>query len=325
MTLDEIRKYINYICVKENTGGTLTPVQINNIFPAASTDLQNKTIEKAQMYALQNKVPFSKAIYEFKSMLRFRNRKNISLFNIVTGVVNDIDTIRDLLYITKAQWDLFRIGMQVNNPNLPNGTGIIINKPSGGGNYTIALDHDFTAYGYQTVVITDFNNTSNYNLDALSDYAYWLSLVTNYNSKTKSIDIITDQELDERRSNSLSLPLDQYPAAIINNNLINIYPNDITSAEFTYLRKPVTPIYDYYIDTNANEIYLAVGATHTLGTNETGSAGQTSGTVTSLTIELDWDPIFHIEFCNEVLQRVAPHLKDAQIAQYASQSKAEQS
>src|ERR1035437_1158106 len=178
-------------------------------------------------------------------MLRFRNRKNISLFNIVTGVVNDIDTIRDLLYITKAQWDLFRIGMQVNNPNLPNGTGIIINKPSGGGNYTIALDHDFTAYGYQTVVITDFNNTSNYNLDALSDYAYWLSLVTNYNSKTKSIDIITDQELDERRSNSLSLPLDQYPAAIINNNLINIYPNDITSAEFTYLRKPVTPIYDY--------------------------------------------------------------------------------
>jgi hypothetical protein len=324
MTLDQIRQYINYICVKENSGGTLTPEQVNVIFPAASIDMYNKTIEKAQLYALQNKMPFSRAIYEFKSMLRFRTKKNISFFNVITGVVNDIDTIRDLLYITKAQWDLFKIGDYVNSPNLPNGIGIIINKPSSGGSYAIAIDHDFTAFGYQTVTLTNYPNTANYNLDTLGDYGYWLSLITNYNSKTKSIDILTDQELDDRRTNSLSLPLDEYPAAIINNNLINIYPNDITSAEFTYLRKSLTPIYDYYIDANANEIYLQPGTSHTLEGGEIGSAGQTSGGVDSNTVELDWDELFHVAFCNEVLSRVGINLKDGMVEQYINQAKQEQ-
>ena len=106
--------------------------------------------------------------------------------------------------------------------------------------------------------------------------------------------------------------------------MINIYPNNITSAEFTYLRKPLTPVYDYYIDANANEVYLLTGTSHTLTTDETGSAGQTSGTVTSLTVELDWDELFHVVFCNEVLSRVGINLKDGMVEQYINQAKQEQ-
>jgi hypothetical protein len=325
MTLDEIRKYINYVCVKENTGGTLTPIQINNIFPAASTDLQNKTIEKAQMYALQNKIPFSKAIYEFKSMGRFRKKKNIPLIWDIIG--SAVSPSPNYLYLfTADMYNLVSIGDYISGDEIPSGSYVVL-KTTAGGNHAIGLNNSMTDFTtpVKHAKLTNYNS-ANYNLDILGDYAYWLSLMTIYGGMTKSIDVITDQELDERRSNSLALDITQYPVAIINNNLINVLPNDITNAEFTYLRKPITPVYDYYIDANLNEIYLPAGSSHTLTSGETGSAGQTSGTtVNSNTVELDWDPIFHIEFCNEVLQRVAPHLKDAQLAQYAAQSKAEQS
>jgi hypothetical protein len=324
MTLDQIRQYINYICVKENSGGTLTPQQVNVIFPAVSIDMYNKTIEKAQLYALQNQVPFSRAIYEFKSMLKFRTKKNIG--PVVTFNASVASTPANYIYVTQSLFDLIPIGTYLSNVDFPVGT-YVSNKSTAGGNHILILNNNVNNIvpdpTTKTVTFTDYNSAI-YNFDVLGNYGYWLSLITILNGNTKSIDILTDQELDDRRTNTLSVPLDEYPAAIINNNLINIYPNNITSAEFTYLRKPLTPVYDYYIDANANEVYLAAGTFHTLTTDETGSAGQTSGTVTSLTVELDWDELFHVVFCNEVLSRVGINLKDGMVEQYINQAKQEQ-
>ena len=147
-------------------------------------------------------------------------------------------------------------------------------------------------------------------------------MMTTYNGAYRRIDIVTDTDIANRRSNLLAKPLKEFPAAVINGSTINVYPQDITSAEFTYLKQPNTPVYDYYIDVYKNLVYLPSGATHTLLSGETGSAGQTSGVVTSLTVELEWNELYHITFAGEVLQRVGINLKDEQLMQYANQVKA---
>jgi hypothetical protein len=249
MTLDQIRKYIYYICVKENSGNTLTPDNINIIFTAASIDMYNKKVEKAQIFSIQNKVSLTEA-----------------LGNIIE--LRDFLTTQDLTIVTPGSYTL------------------------------VSLDFEF---------------------------GYWSSMVAIYNGATRKVDLVSDSEWGIRLSNQLALPIEEYPMAKLLSSQIYILPTDVTTPRLTYYRKPISPVYDYYLDTNVNEIYLAAGTNYTLLPGEIGSAGQTSGTVTSNTVELDWIEIHHIEFCNEVLQRVGINLKDQQIAQYINQAKQEQS
>jgi hypothetical protein len=248
MTLDQIRSYINYICVKENSGGTLTPEQVNVIFPAASIDMFNKKVEKAQIFAIQNKVSLSEAL-------------------------GSIIELRDFI-----------------------------------------KSEDQTLGVPGTLTLSDLT----------SIYGYFSSMTTIYNGITRKIDLMTDSDWSIRKSNSLALPIDEYPMCRLDGFKIDILPNNISQINFTFYRIPATPIYDYYIDANANEIYLVVGASHTLGSGEIGSAGQTSGLVTSTTVELDWDSLYHVAFCNEVLSRVGINLKDGMVEQYINQAKQEQ-
>jgi hypothetical protein len=247
MTLDQIRNYINFICTKENRGGTFTPKQINVIFPAASIDMFNKKIEKAQIFAIQNKIALNE-------------------------VLDSIIELRD--FISTIELTLNDFG---GHSSLPN------------------------------------------------DFAYWSSLTTIYNGSTKKIELLSTNEFDARKSNILALEIDKYPICRLISGGVEFLPNNMPNiGEFTYYRIPVTPVYDYYVDVNKNEIYLSPESSHTLGTGEIGSAGQTSGLVTSLTVELDWSPLYHISFCNEVLQKVGINLKDQQISQYVTQAKQEQ-
>jgi hypothetical protein len=251
MTLDEIRKYVNYICVKENSGGTLTPQQANTVFRASNIDMFNKKIEKAQMFAIQNKIPLNEAL---------ANIIELSAFLVSQGISQ--------------------------------GTPCKI-----------------------------------------PDWGYWSSMTTIYNGQTKKVDLLNDSDWSLRMSNLLSLPIENYPIARIVNLIesgpvqvkyIEVLPNNVQEILVNYYKIPSTPVYDYYIDASYNEVYLPAGSTHTLTSGQTGSAGQTSGTVTSLTVELEWDSLHHIEFCNEVLKKVAPNLKDQQIAAYANQAAQEQ-
>jgi len=157
-----------------------------------------------------------------------------------------------------------------------------------------------------------------YDLSNTSDYGHYASLFTSYNGAYRRIDILTDSGLAERRSNMLAPRLSEHPAAVINGTDILIYPTDITAAEFTYLKLPSIPVYDYYLTSYGEQIALAAGQTYTLQTGEIGSAGQTSGSVSSTTVELEWSPLYHIEFANELLKMVGVNLKDEQVRQYAS-------
>jgi hypothetical protein len=237
MTLNDGLNYINFMVNKENSGGNLDPKRFGYVLQAVNIELFNQKVAEAQMYALQNKVPFDETIDSFKILREFRAESTIT----------------------------------------------------------------FTS--------------GTYNLTALTSYSYWVRMLTQYNGFNREVELVTDKELINRRSNLLGKKLQEYPAAKIIGNLIKIYPTDIATAEFTYLNRPATPIFDYYLDANQNMIYFPAGTNHTLATGETGSANQTSGTINSLTVELSWNPDYHMDFFNAVLMKLAANLQNEQMKQ----------
>jgi hypothetical protein len=248
MTLNQILKYVNYICVKENSGSTLKPDQFNTVLTVSTTNMFNRRVQEAQALSIQGKMPFNMALYEHASLREFHVTENITF--------------------------------------------------SGG----------------------VFNVTS-----LVNSYAYFLSMYTFFNGNGRRVDILTDTDLIERRTNLMSKQLEDYPGCTIFGNVIKVYPTNITTAEFNFMRNPSVPVFDYYYDVNYNLVYLAQGTTHLLATGEVGSSGQTSGaTVTSLTNELDWNPLYHVEFCNEILSKVGVNLKDEQIKAYVREIEGKQ-
>lgn len=249
MTTAQILKYVNYICVKENSGGTLTPDQYNIILLASNIDLFNKLVGQAELLSIQSKIPFSEALFSMAHLREFHVLESIT----------------------------------------------------------------FTAGSF---ALSGLANT----------FAYWGSLVSLYRGAYRRIELLTDKELADRRTNMVTKQLKDFPGAQVLGDTIKVYPTDIATAEFTYMKVPTTPVYDYYIDANANQVYLTQGQSHTLITGEIGSAGQGSGqTVTSLTVELQWNNLYHVEFCNEVLRKVGINLKDVQLQQYIREVDGKQS
>jgi hypothetical protein len=248
LTNDNVLKYVNYICVKENSGSTLKPDQYNTIILASNVNMFNKQVTEAQLMALQSKMPFSETLFNMAALREFQVLENISF---TTG----------------------------------------------------------------TFDVTTLSNS----------FAYWGSMITLYGGSYKKIEILTVKEYAERRTNMIYKQLSEYPGALFNGDIITVLPNNIATAEFVYMKNPVQPVYDYYIDANLNYVYLAAGTTHLLAAGETGSDGQTAGTtVTSLTIEPEWNDLYFVEFCNEVLQKVSINLTSEQLRQYVKEVEGKQ-
>lgn len=248
LTNDNVLKYVNYICVKENSGSTLKPNQYNTIILASNVNLFNKQVTEAQLMSAQSKMPFNETLFNMAALREFQVLENIT----------------------------------------------------------------FT--------------TGNFDITTLANsFAYWGSMVALHNGSYKKIEILTVKEYAERRTNMVYKQLSDYPGALFNGNIIKVLPSNIATAEFVYMKNPVKPVYDYYIDADLNHIYLTAGATHLLTAGETGSAGQTAGTtVTSLTVEPEWNDLYFVEFCNEVLQKVSINLTSEQLRQYVKEVEGKQ-
>lgn len=102
-------------------------------------------------------------------------------------------------------------------------------------------------------------------------------------------------EIANRLNNFIEAPTALFPIGEFIGNKFNIYPTTLSSADLIYYSKPVDAVMDFYINNIGELIYLAAGSTHTLTTGQVGSAGQTSGTVTSLTVELEFGDDLKIE------------------------------
>lgn len=138
----------------------------------------------------------------------------------------------------------------------------------------------------------------------------------------KIIEELTDSEFSERVGSVLRTTT-KYPVCTYRNGYIEFRPKDINYVEFTYLRKPTTPYYDYYISTSGEEIYLEAGEVHTWATGEVDSSGVThtigDPNYTSQTFELEFPENTHIAITRLILSKVGINLSDADIYVYSEQ------
>lgn len=124
------------------------------------------------------------------------------------------------------------------------------------------------------------------------------------------IDQVDENEWASRLSNSITKPTAQNPCCIFYPTYIQFEPKNLVAVEFVYLRLPNEPFYDFYYKADGRITYLPPGTTHTLTMGEIGSQGQTSGTVTSQSVELEWPADTHGDIANLLYKTMAANLRD---------------
>jgi hypothetical protein len=151
-------------------------------------------------------------------------------------------------------------------------------------------------------------------------FAYWIKMSTFYNNQQREISILNDDEFSLRRTSLLAPKITEYPIGRLYNGNVYVLPTDIATAELIYLTQPQQPVFDYYLDSLGNVYPLSAGQRYTLTSGQVSSTGQTSGSVTSLTVELQWNPMYHMEFFDAVLLKVSARLQEQLQAQIAKDS-----
>ncbi len=151
-----------------------------------------------------------------------------------------------------------------------------------------------------------------------------------------AVDEITELELPERSSDELTQPTVAHPVCIIGGAVsggglsqIQVYPTTIASVSINYLRLPIVPVLDYYINANGTYTYLDEDATNiTIPAGAIYSDGVTTNpsTVNSLTKNFEWHEHQTDIIINMILQKAGIVLGDQTAIQYgiAKQTKEEQ-
>jgi len=136
--------------------------------------------------------------------------------------------------------------------------------------------------------------------------------------EVRQINVVTDGEWDDLIGNAIKSPTLKYPIANYQSGYIRFAPINLQRANYVYIRYPRTPIYDYYISAQEEQVFLPAGTSHVLDTGETGSAGQTSGTVTSSTVEPEWNETGKLEIASMILERMGVNMREMAIIQEAN-------
>jgi hypothetical protein len=178
-----------------------------------------------------------------------------------------------------------------------------------------------------------------------ADYAHYIIVAADYNGSIREVDILTDKEMIARRGSVMHKNLSLYPAGVIYDTFLQMYPKDIQDIEFTYLRNPVIPFYDHCIETlTANDWYMPVGSyiqwngpqnrydLYTVGgaliiagvthAHYNGLSGQPN--YISLSVEFEWEERVHIILEQLILEKMGINLQSEQIQRYNAQKSAQQ-
>jgi hypothetical protein len=148
----------------------------------------------------------------------------------------------------------------------------------------------------------DSNGHYNYPVSTGLVYLKLISAERAYGSEFKKCDILTGEEYAERNSNSLTLPTGKSPCVVYDQTGFKFYPETPASIRLMYYRKPLGLFLDWYVNANDEIIYLSVGGSHTLTTDEEYSDGTTTGTKTSKTVDFEWpDDSDRIAIANRIL------------------------
>jgi len=170
-------------------------------------------------------------------------------------------------------------------------------------------------------------------ISTLNDYAYPITgIAMGYNGGDRKVDFDDDNEVSRRRTNLLTKPPYWYPMGVRKGGTLYFYPNDIALLEFTYLKFPAEPNYDYCIrNSNYQKVYMPVGSNITavgpiynlyssVGVLLAGNVLHLTATVypyTSTSIELEWAVNMHIKIAGLILSKMAVNLRDQELQQYS--------
>lgn len=100
---------------------------------------------------------------------------------------------------------------------------------------------------------------------------------------------------------------------------------NINTTYLYYIKNPVTPILDYYVDVNGNYQYLSASEEHKWATGEKDSSGNThtygDQNYTSTTVELEWKDQDKLDIVSRILSLMGVNLDSGEIMQYAQELK----
>ena len=156
-------------------------------------------------------------------------------------------------------------------------TGMLLIDNSGKANIPEDYLHVSSAY------LKDITNTGN------------CSVGTGYNA----IEFLTDAEFVERLGSSINPPSRDYPIVTQRSNYFQFMPKNIQYINFTYLRKPRTPVYDYQI---INDAYVYQPLT---------------------SVELEFEETDIIDIASILLSEIGINLREDRLKIFADQMKKE--
>ncbi len=153
-------------------------------------------------------------------------------------------------------------------------------------------------------------------------------IVTN---STVPVDIVTELEYSTRVNDTLTAPSTTSPIGVMrwdsstSGPMIYIYPSSITSIDTWYLKQPIQPFLDYYVDSSYNKTFLSVGESYTMVSGDTFPLGTSPGignSYASQTKEMEWRNFDRPSILYMILQKIGVAITDQMITEYSMQEAA---
>jgi len=136
--------------------------------------------------------------------------------------------------------------------------------------------------------------------------------------RQRKVEVVTDSQWDDIMSSSIRPPSEKYPIMNYQDSYIRFAPTNLKAVNYVYLKTPVPPVYDFYFSVDGEMIYLPPNTKHTLIVGEEGSQGQVApATVTSLSVESEFQDADKLELANLILQHIGINLREGALLQYS--------
>lgn len=114
----------------------------------------------------------------------------------------------------------------------------------------------------------------------------------------KVVEELTEREYSDRAGSYIKEPTQQSPVYVLRSDNINIYPDTITEVQFSYIKLPRTPVFDYVQETG----YITEGASP---------------------VEYEWPENLHPKLTMLIMKYFGMHLNEQDIANYAEMYKSQ--
>lgn len=184
-------------------------------------------------------------------------------------------------------------------------------------------------------------NTSGGEYTLPENFKYPLTMITKYGGVTREVELLTDQQMVDRRKAIVSEPLEFYPGAVLYSDKMRFWPTDVGDSEkieLTYLKYPTTPFYDYFYDnTELKRVYFDPADGYTISyhaatgkwrvmdgatvvySDVTYELTDTTQTYSSRSVEIEWEQIQHVAFAKRMLRYIGINLRDVTLEQFITQ------